>query len=256
MNNQKPSEYIIAGNWKMHNTVNDSIDFVVELDKRIDKNSRIEILVFPPFTSLYPLKGISEKIKIGAQNIFYEEKGAYTGEISPLMLENVVEYVLIGHSERRQIFKETEIEVNKKVRKALDYGFKVVLCVGETLEEREARETLPKIKMQLEKNLEGVNDRKWDNVVIAYEPIWAIGTGKTATPEQAQDVHAFIREILKKYIGDSLRIPILYGGSVKPENSYEILSQKDINGVLVGGASLKVDSFFDIINSSIKLSCS
>lgn len=253
MDNPKQNHYIIAGNWKMHNTVNDSIDFVVELDKRIDKNSPVEILVFPPYTSLYPLKGISDTIKIGAQNIFYEDKGAYTGEISPLILENLVDYVLIGHSERRQIFKESEIEVNKKVVKALNFGFKVVLCVGETLEEREKKETLPKIKMQIEQNLKGVEEGKWGNLVLAYEPIWAIGTGKTATPEQAQEVHAFIREVLKGYVGESQQIPILYGGSVKPENSYDILFQDDINGVLVGGASLNVDSFFDIIKNSIKL---
>lgn len=254
MDKPKQSDYIIAGNWKMNKTVNDSIDFVVELDKRVDKTPRVEILVFPPFTSLYPLKGISDKIKIGAQNIFYEEKGAYTGEISAIILENLVEFVLIGHSERRQIFNESDIEINRKVRRALDYGFRVVLCVGETLDEREGKKTLPKIKMQIEKNLEGVDERKLGNLIIAYEPIWAIGTGKTATPEQAQDVHAFIRETLKKYVGDSQYISILYGGSVKPENSQEILSQIDINGVLVGGASLNVDSFFDIIKSSIKLS--
>lgn len=254
MESPNQRQFLIAGNWKMNNTVNESIDFVVELDKRIEKYPRVGVLVFPPFISLYPLKGISEKIKIGAQNLFYEEKGAYTGEVSPLMLENLVEYVLIGHSERRQIFRENEVEVNKKVRKALDFGFKVVLCVGETLEERERNDTLSKIEMQIEKNLDGVDEGKWDNVVIAYEPIWAIGTGKTATPEQAQEVHAFIRKLLKKYVEDSERILILYGGSVKPENSYDILSQRDINGVLVGGASLNVDSFFDIIKSSVELS--
>jgi triosephosphate isomerase len=258
-------EYIIAGNWKMFKTVAESIDFVKALHEKAVSLSPepaedgVEILVFPPFTSLHAVKGISPKIKTGAQNIYFEEKGAFTGEISPLMLENLVDYVLIGHSERREIFKESDEDINKKVKTALSHGITPVLCIGESLEEREAGKTFARIENQLDKDLEGLNPGEIENMVFAYEPIWAIGTGRNASPEQAREVHAFIRDILKKKINacettESAAPPrILYGGSVKPQNSFELLSQKDINGVLVGGASLKVDEFFAIIQDSYKL---
>ena len=252
MSESRPG-YLIAGNWKMHKTVRESIDFVVDLDKHSEAHEQVEILVFPPHTALYPLKGISGKILLGAQNFYHEEKGAFTGEISPLMLENLVDYLLIGHSERRQIFAESDEMVNHKVRIALKHGFKVVLCIGETLEEREAGKTLEKIRMQLQKGLESVARPLMKNVVIAYEPIWAIGTGKTATPEQAQEVHAFIRGALEDLVDDPSGVYILYGGSVKPGNAGELLSQPDIDGVLVGGASLNVGDFSDIIKHSYKL---
>lgn len=249
-------EYIIAGNWKMFKTVEESVDFVSGLHEKLadlPANDAVEILVCPPFTSLYPVKGISPRIKIGAQNIHFEENGAFTGEISPLMLENLVDYVLIGHSERRVIFNEKDEDLNKKVKSALKHGLTPVLCVGESLEEREAGNTFAKIENQLDKGLDGLTPDDILEVVIAYEPIWAIGTGKNATPDQAQDVHAFIREILKKKIDSPETVRILYGGSVKPQNSFDLLSQNDINGVLVGGASLKIDDFFAIIQTSLKL---
>lgn len=249
-------EYIIAGNWKMFKTVAESVDFVKTLNEKmaaLPLDGTVETLVFPPFTSLYAVKGISTRIKTGAQNLHFEQNGAFTGEISPLMLENLVDYVLIGHSERREIFKEKDEDINKKVKTALKHGFTPVLCIGESLEEREAGKTFSKVEDQLNKDLEGLNPGEIDKVVIAYEPIWAIGTGKNAAPEQAQEVHEFIREILQKKAGSPETTQILYGGSVKPANSYELLRQKDINGVLVGGASLKVDDFFGIIQDSYKL---
>jgi triosephosphate isomerase len=252
-------KYIIAGNWKMQKTVEESIDFFKDLDNKIagnpayEQDNRVEILVFPPFTSLYSLKDISSKIKAGSQNIFYEEKGAFTGEISPLMLQNIVTYTLIGHSERRHIFGEADINLNKKIKTALKFGFTPMLCIGETLEEREAGNTFAKISEQIEQDLEGLSRNDISRITLAYEPVWAIGTGKTATPEQAQEVHAYIRALLKEKTDSYEDIPLLYGGSVKPENSYAILSQKDINGVLIGGASLQVDAFFAIISSSYKI---
>jgi triosephosphate isomerase len=250
---ESKSGHLIAGNWKMHKTVRESIDFVVDLDKHTEAHQQVEILVFPPLTALYPLKGISGKIHLGAQNFYHEEKGAFTGEISPLMLEDLVDYVLIGHSERRQIFAESDDMVNRKVQIALKHGFKVVFCIGETLEEREAEKTLDKIRAQLKLGLNGVARSRMKNISIAYEPIWAIGTGKTATPEQAQEVHAFIRGELGGLVDDPAAVCLLYGGSVKPDNAGELLSQPDIDGVLVGGASLNVGDFSDIIKHSYKL---
>jgi triosephosphate isomerase len=251
----------------MFKTVEESTAFVRQLHQKLaDVDSRhlegIEILVFPSFTSLYPLKDISNIIRTGAQNLHFEEQGAFTGEISPLMLEGLVDYVLIGHSERREIFEESDDFINKKVVTALKHGFTPVLCIGESLAERESGDTFSKVKAQLDKDLEGLSGEQIKKVVIAYEPIWAIGTGRTATPEQAQEVHAFIRDILKNKLaapeaagseGAAGSMKILYGGSVKPNNSYTLLSQPDINGVLVGGASLKVDDFFAIIQDSLKL---
>ncbi len=249
-------EYIIAGNWKMFKNVPESVDFLEALDEKINtlpRNGAVEILVFPPFTSLYAVKGISTGIKTGAQNLHFQESGAFTGEISPLMLENLVDYVLIGHSERREIFKEKDGDINKKVKTALKHGFIPVLCIGESLEEREAGKTFSRLEDQLDRDLEGLNPDEIEKIVIAYEPIWAIGTGKNASPEQAQEVHAFIRGVLQKKNGSPETARILYGGSVKPANSYDLLRQNDINGVLVGGASLKVDDFFGIIQDSYKL---
>lgn len=249
----KTIEYIIAGNWKMHKTVAEGQAFVTGLEQRIREHPGIEVLIFPPYTALDALKGLSEKIRIGSQNIFYEEYGAYTGEISPLMLKNLVDYVLIGHSERRHVFNETDEEINKKVELALQHLFRVILCVGETLEERDAEQTFERIKTQIEKALQGVDRLSLNRLAIAYEPVWAIGTGKNASPEQAQEVHAFIREELAGYVDHPAEIRILYGGSVKAENSFDLLSRPDINGVLVGGASLNVDAFSGIIDHSYKL---
>jgi triosephosphate isomerase len=251
-------DYIIAGNWKMFKSVEESIKFISQLHLKLEEYTdftveKTEVLIFPPFTSLYAVRNLSDRIKIGAQNLHFEEQGAFTGEISPLMLANLVDYVLIGHSERRELFHENDEEINKKIKTALAYGFTPLLCIGETLEERDGGKTFSKIVEQLDNDLALLEPQEIQKVVIAYEPIWAIGTGKTATPEQAQEVHEFIRKILKNKSESPETMKILYGGSVKPENSLDILSQNDINGVLIGGASLKVDSFFDIIQHSVKL---
>jgi len=252
-------EYIIAGNWKMYKTPEESIEFLRELDLHLtsepDQNSleKIEVVVFPPFTSLYPLKDLGKIVKTGSQNIFHQEDGAYTGEISPRMLKGLVNYILIGHSERRHIFNEGDNEINLKIKAALKHDFFPILCIGETLEEREKNQTFQILKNQLEAGLKDLTTEDLARIAIAYEPVWAIGTGKTASPEQAQEVHAYTRDQLKSRTQDYMDIPILYGGSVKPNNCLDILSKKDINGVLVGGASLKIDAFSAIISHSINL---
>jgi triosephosphate isomerase (TIM) len=260
MNKKMAEKFLIAGNWKMFKTVEESVDFVGTLQDKLNTlphTPEVDVLVFPPFTSLHPVKNVANgTVKVGAQNMHFEEKGAFTGEISPLMLDNLVDYVLIGHSERRVVFKEQDVHLNKKVKTALNFGFTPVLCIGESLEEREAGNTFSRIEQQLTDDLEGLTPEDIEKIVIAYEPIWAIGTGKTATPEQAQEVHQFIRKILSKKINNPTvaeSLKILYGGSVKPNNSRDILSQKDINGVLIGGASLKIDDFFAIIHLSYEL---
>jgi triosephosphate isomerase len=244
--------YLIAGNWKMHKNAAQSRAFVQELAQAFAPVPGLEVVVFPSFTALAGLRDLDAKIKIGAQNMFYEEKGAFTGEISPLMLQELVDYILIGHSERREIFKESDEDVNKKVRAALQFKLLPVLCVGETLEEREAGKTMAKIKNQLEKAVQGLANYEMSKIVVAYEPIWAIGTGRNATPAQAQEVHHFIKGIWQK-LAPGRNLKILYGGSVKPENSLELLSQDDISGVLVGGASLKVEQFSAIIHNCVQL---
>ena len=245
-------KFMIAGNWKMHKTVGESREFVERLSGQFSAAAGMIVVVFPPFTSLATLRGLDPKVRIGAQNVFHEEKGAFTGEISPLMLQGLAEYVLVGHSERREIFHESDADVNQKLLAALKFGLRPVLCVGETLPEREAGRTLDKIDDQLGRGLEGVRPADWERITLAYEPIWAIGTGRNATPGQAQEVHRHIAGRLREKAPGSA-VQILYGGSVKPENSLEILSQADISGVLVGGASLNVESFSAIIHSGLKL---
>jgi triosephosphate isomerase len=245
-------EYLIAGNWKMFKTVAESREFVQALAKEFTAFPGLEVAVFPPFTALAATHGLDPKIKIGAQNMFFEEKGAFTGEISPLMLRETADCVLIGHSERREIFSESDEVVNKKLKAALQFNLAPVLCIGETLPEREAGKTLAKVRLQLQKALQGVAAADMNKITVAYEPIWAIGTGRNATPGQAQEVHHFIRQMLQE-MAPGKKIKILYGGSVKPENSLELLVQEDISGVLVGGASLKVDQFSAIIQNALKL---
>ncbi|MEN8153545.1 MAG: triose-phosphate isomerase [Acidobacteriota bacterium] len=252
-------KFIIAANWKMNKNVAESLLFIKNLDTKIRNRSdnskidKIEILIFPPFTALHPIKGKSFFISTGSQNIFFEKNGAYTGEISPEMVKEIAEYTLIGHSERREIFGETDEEINKKIKIALSNGLKPLLCIGESLEERESGKTFKKIEEQLEKNLSGLTPEEIEEIIFAYEPIWAIGTGKTATPGQAQEVHAYIAKLINSKCSVEKKRMILYGGSVKPENSRELLSQNDISGALIGGASLNVDSFFDIIENSLEL---
>ena len=242
---------IIAGNWKMHKTIAEALDFVNAVKDRVN-NDNVEAVICAPFTLLKDLKEATKgtNIKIGAQNMHFEEKGAFTGEISPLMSKELdMDYVVIGHSERRQYFNETDETVNKKVLKALEVGIDPILCVGETLEEREAGNTKDVCKVQVEKALENVSKEDLAKVVIAYEPVWAIGTGKTATSEDANDVIAYIREVVANLYGElANEVRIQYGGSVKPSNVAEIMNQSDIDGALVGGASLEANDYVDLVN--------
>lgn len=252
-------DLIIAANWKMNKTVSESISFISDLDIRVKqwelnpKLEKIEILIFPPSTSIHPMSGRSEFISLGAQNIHFEKSGAFTGETSVQMINEYVEYALIGHSERREIFGETDDDIKRKIRTVLDSGLTPLLCIGETLADRESGRTFDKIGIQLKSDLSGLSSAEIKKIVFAYEPVWAIGTGRTATPDQAQEVHAFITEKINELAGEKEKRMILYGGSVKSENSKELLSKKDINGALIGGASLNVESFFAIIEKSLEL---
>lgn len=246
---------IIAGNWKMNMNLHQSQKLVSEIINGLGKNEKAEVIVCPPFTSLSEVSNLLKgtQIKLGAQNMYYEESGAYTGEISADMLKSVgCEYVILGHSERRVIFNEPDELINKKILATLSNGLKPIFCVGELLEQRKSGNTMQIVSRQVEKGLEGITPEQMKNIIIAYEPVWAIGTGKTATPEQAQEVHSYIRElVVKKYsLSAGENLIILYGGSVKPDNSGELLSQNDIDGALVGGACLKANSFLDIIASA------
>jgi len=242
---------IIAGNWKMHKTIAEALEFVNDVKDKVS-NNEVEAVICAPFTLLKDLKEATKgtNIKIGAQNMHFEEMGAFTGEISPLMLKELdMDYVVIGHSERRQYFNETNETVNKKVLKALDVEINPILCVGETLEEREAGNTKNVCKVQVEKALENVSKEDLAKIVIAYEPVWAIGTGKTATSEDANDVIAYIREVIANLYGElANEVRIQYGGSVKPSNVAEIMRQSDIDGALVGGASLQANDYVELVN--------
>ncbi len=243
---------LIAGNWKMYKTVAEALDLAQGLAKECQGLGDREVLICPPFTALKPVSEVASNtsIQLGAQNCYYEDQGAFTGEISPLMLKDVgCRYVILGHSERRHIFGETDELINKKVAAVIRHGLRPILCVGERLEERESGETFQVVKTQIDGGLAGLEGKDLKDLVIAYEPVWAIGTGKTATPDQAQEVHAFIRNHLGELFGDTLAkgLRILYGGSVKPDNIDSLMAQDDIDGVLVGGASLKLESFVRIV---------
>ncbi|MGB2705908.1 MAG: triose-phosphate isomerase [Candidatus Omnitrophota bacterium] len=246
---------IIAGNWKMHKTTEESIALSNAIKRDLFNIDNVEIVLCPPFTSLTDIKDVTNdtNISLGSQNVFWEEEGAFTGEVSPKMLKAVgCKYVIIGHSERRAYFGETNETVNKKVKSALKAGLFPIMCVGEKLEEREAGKTFDVVRDHVEGGLLNVGEKEILNMVIAYEPVWAIGTGKNATPDEAEEVHKFIRELLaKKYekkISEEIRIQ--YGGSVKPANIESLIKEKDIDGALVGGASLKADSFVDIVKKT------
>lgn len=236
----------------MFTVIDEAKALVQDLKGRVQNVTNVEIVVCPPFISLQAVKDVlaGSKLGLGAQNVFWEKNGAFTGEVSAPMLKSVgCAYVIIGHSERRTYFGETDSTVNKRIFAALTEGLKPIVCVGETLEEREAGKTFDVIKRQITGGLANLSTEQMAPVVIAYEPVWAIGTGKTATPAQAQEVHAFIRQLLKELFGqataDATRLQ--YGGSVKPENAAELMSQPDIDGALVGGASLKAETFEKII---------
>ncbi|MEW6701511.1 MAG: triose-phosphate isomerase [Bacteroidota bacterium] len=247
---------VIAGNWKMNNDINGTVNLISEIKKELTgKDVNAEVIVCPPFTNLETAFALVKDslIKLGAQNIFFEESGAFTGEVSPAMLKSVgCEFVIIGHSERRTIFREEDQVINKKIKTAIKHGLKPIFCIGETLEEREKGITFKIIETQVRNGLYGLNGSELPNLIIAYEPVWAIGTGKNATPQQAQEVHQFIRRLIAEMYSQSFanQLVIQYGGSVKPDNAKELLTQEDIDGALVGGACLKADSFVKIIEAA------
>ena len=243
---------LIAGNWKMHKNVSESIALVSQLKEMVADAKGVEVVVAPPFTALAAVAQVlkGSNILLSAQNTFWEESGAYTGEVSPSMLKDIgCACTIIGHSERRQYFGETNETVNKKLKTSLKASLLPIVCIGETLEERETGKTLKVIEEQVRGGLKGLSSAEMEKVVIAYEPVWAIGTGKTATSEQAQEVHLFIRKVIAELFGSKLAesLRILYGGSVKADTIDELMAQKDIDGALVGGASLKADSFARIV---------
>ena len=244
---------VAAGNWKMNKTPSQTLELINEL-KPLVENSKNDVIICVPFTSLYTAveacKGT--KIKVGAQNMHFEESGAFTGEIAPDMLTEIgVEYVVIGHSERRQYFAETDETVNKKVKKAFEHNLKPIVCVGESLEQREMGITFELVAMQTKIALLGLTKEQVKDVIIAYEPIWAIGTGKTATSDQAQEVCKKIRDTVAEVFGKDVadEVTIQYGGSVNAKNAAELFAKEDIDGGLVGGASLKANDFSIIANS-------
>lgn len=254
ISNEKP---FLAGNWKMYKTIPEAVEMVKALKEESPQLMDAELVVIPPYTMLNEVKKVIEgsNIQLGAQNIFWEEKGAFTGEVSPPMLKDAgCQYVTIGHSERRQYFGETNETVNKKIKAALAHELTPIMCIGESLEEREKGNTMDKVETQINSGLEGLGKDEIRRIVIAYEPIWAIGTGVTATPSQAEEVHNFIRKKLTEKYGNEIAsyAIILYGGSVKPANTYSILKENNINGALVGGASLEADSFIQITKEAIK----
>ena len=243
---------VIAGNWKMNMLPNEAIEYIEKLSKLV-KDTNNEVVLCVPYVDLFYalLTAQNTNIKIGAQNMHFEEKGAYTGEVSPKMLKSInVEYVIIGHSERRQYFNETDETVNKKVKAAFENGLKPIVCVGETLEQRENGETAKIITNQTKLALDGLTNEQVENTIIAYEPIWAIGTGKTATSEDANNSIKEIRNEIAKNYGQNTadRVIIQYGGSVKSKNAKELFTMSDIDGGLVGGASLDPEEFSKIVN--------
>ncbi len=243
----------VAGNWKMYKDKSETLELISELKTKLNTYSpEVEVAICPPFTSLELASELikNSPIRLGAQNMHSEIEGAYTGEVSAKMLKSFgVEYVILGHSERRTYFKETDEFINQKIRRAIEFDLKPIFCLGETLEERESGKTFEVVENQLTKGLFAISRIDLEKIVIAYEPVWAIGTGRTATPEQAQEVHAFLRTKISEIYDTEVasRIKILYGGSVKPENARELFKQPDIDGGLIGGACLKADSFYQII---------
>jgi len=253
MNSQRKP--IIAGNWKMYKTAAEAVALINALRSAVAGVEACEIVVCPPFTALATAQGAlaGSNVQLGAQNVHWEKEGAFTGEIAPAMLkEHGVRYAVVGHSERRQFFGETDTGVNKRAKAALANGLRPIVCVGETLKEREANRTEAVVKTQVTGSLAGLSKNEMLETVVAYEPVWAIGTGKTATPQQAEEVHAFIRKLLAQLFDadTAARVRIQYGGSVKGANAAELLGQPDIDGALVGGASLKAEEFAAIVQAA------
>lgn len=242
----------IAGNWKLNKTINEAVELVGALKKAVADVENIDIVIAPPFTALTILatKLAGCNIKLSGQNCYPEAAGAFTGEVSAEQLQDIgCEYVIIGHSERRQLFNESNEFINRKVKSALDAGLSAIVCIGETLEERENGEMYDVLTAQLQGGLSGLSAEQMQNVIIAYEPVWAIGTGKTASNDEAQEVHSFLRGLLQGTIDQptALSTRIIYGGSVKPDNVDGLMSEDDIDGALVGGASLKAEDFARIV---------
>jgi len=251
-----PRRIIIAGNWKMNKNIGESIDLANSIKRSLYDVEDVEIVVCPPFTSLSDVNEITleTNIKLGAQDCYWEKDGAFTGEVSASMLKSVgCEYCIIGHSERRQFFGETNESVNKKLKALLKEDIKPIVCVGEKLGERKSGKTFDVIKDHVVNSLAGISKEEILKVVIAYEPVWAIGTGVNATREQAQEVHKYIRTLLRDIFGEEAAksVRIQYGGSVKPENIKELISQEDVDGALVGGASLKAESFVQLVKNCL-----
>jgi len=249
MKNRKP---LIAGNWKMYKTPDEAAETAQQLVRGVGSVSDADIMIAPTFIALAAVYAAikNSPVALGAQNLYWQDEGAYTGEISAPMLKSVgCRYCIIGHSERRQYFAETDATVNKKIKAAIKAGLQPIFCVGETEKERESGQTLSILDKQIKKGLEGLVLEQLDPLIIAYEPVWAIGTGKTATDDQAQEVHQFIRSLVKNNFGQALSdsVRILYGGSVKPNNIASLMAMPDIDGALVGGASLNAESFRKIV---------
>ena len=245
----------IAANWKMHKTVHESVVFVKEFRSMVKDIVDVEIVVAPPYTALHAVAEAARVsvVGVGAQNLHWEREGAFTGEISAGMLREAgAEYVIIGHSERRRLFHETDETVNRKLLAALDAKLTSIVCIGETLEERESGQTMAVLDRQIRQGLDGLNGEQIAGLVVAYEPVWAIGTGRNATPEQAAEAHAHIRSrIRQEFGGDAAeQCHVIYGGSVKADNIHELMLSPDVDGALVGGASLDVRGFFDIVARS------
>lgn len=250
------SRVIIAGNWKMNKNIGESIDLANSIKRLLYDVEEVEIVICPPYTSLSDVREVimETNIKLGAQDCYWEKEGAFTGEVSSLMLKDVgCEYVIIGHSERRQFFNETNETVNKKARAVLKEGMRPIVCVGEKLEERKNGKTFDIVKDHVVNSLAGLSREEMLRTVIAYEPVWAIGTGVNATEVEAQEVHQYIRGLLEEmFDADAAKsVRIQYGGSVRPDNIKELISQKDVDGALVGGASLKADSFVQIVKNCL-----
>ncbi len=244
---------LMAGNWKMHMNVVEGCRLAADVARTCEGVTDRDVLLAPPYTILSEVSHVlaNTSIILSSQNVCWEEKGAFTGEISPTMLQDAgASAAIVGHSERRQIFGESDELINTRVKGALSFGILVILCIGETLDEREKGRTFSVLEEQVRKGLDGVTAAQIEHVVLAYEPVWAIGTGKTASKEQAQEAHAFLRELIEKMYEKNIadRIRILYGGSVKAANVDELMAQPDIDGALVGGAALDAESFGRIIN--------
>ncbi len=247
---------IIAGNWKMYKTRDEALEFIYKVNDQMPSKNDVDSVICAPFVTLELLvERQGENLRIGAQNMHFEEQGAFTGEVAPAMLTNIgVTYVIIGHSERRAMFNETDETCNKKLHQAFNHGLKPILCVGESLEQRESGQTNALLKDQLEKDLQGLTKEQVKELVIAYEPIWAIGTGKTATADVADETCGFIRQTVKELYDETVSeaIRIQYGGSVKTSNVDELMAKPNIDGALIGGASLKSEDFITLVKAAVK----